>query len=75
VHTGPLRYCNEIGEILKQETCLEVVEAESHWTPPDGLSITPAVAGTLDRVILDRFKESSEQGSRVRLYSMGLVMA
>jgi len=72
VHTGPLRYHPEVGEMLKQETCLEVIEAEARWTPPDSLSITPAVAGTLDRVILDRFKKASEPGSRALVYSLAL---
>jgi hypothetical protein len=72
VHTGPIRYLPDVGEILKQETCREVVEAESKWTPPDGLSITPAVAGTLDRVILDRFKQPPEPGSRALVYTVGL---
>ncbi len=72
VHTGPLRYHPEVGEMLKQETCLEVVEAESRWTPPEALTITPAVAGTLDRVILDRFKASSEPGSRALVYALAL---
>jgi Adenylate cyclase, family 3 (some proteins contain HAMP domain) len=72
VHTGPIRYVAEIGEILKQETCREVVEAESKWTPADALSITPAVAGTLDRVLLDRFKPAPEAGSRSLVYTIGL---
>jgi len=75
VHTGPLHYLPEVGEMLKQETCVEAVEAEARWTPPDALAITPAVAGTLDRVILDRFKNSTEPGSRVLVYSMGLGTA
>lgn len=72
VHTGPVRYLADVGEILKQETCREVVEAESKWTPTDALSITPAVAGTLDRVILDRFKPGAEPGSRALVYSVAL---
>lgn len=72
IHTGPLRYLPDVGEMLKQETCLEVAEAEERWTPPDALSITPAVAGTLDRVILDRFEPAAEPGSRNLVYSMGL---
>ncbi len=71
VHTGPIRYVPDVGEILKQETCLEVVESESRWTPPDALSISPAVAGTLDRVLLDRFKPAPEAGSRALVYSIG----
>lgn len=72
VHTGPIRYVADVGEILKQETCREVIESESRWTPPDALSISPAVAGTLDRVILDRFKPAPESGSRALVYSVGL---
>lgn len=72
VHTGPIRYLPDIGEILKQETCRDVLESESRWTPPDSLSISPAVAGTLDRVILDRFSPSLESGSRALIYSVGL---
>jgi hypothetical protein len=75
VHTGPIRYDPDVGEILRQETCREVVESESRWTPPDCLSISPAVAGTLDRVILDRFKPAAEQGSRAFIYSIGLGVA
>ncbi len=75
VHTGPIRYFSEVGEILKQETCREVIESESRWTPPDGLSISPAVAGTLDRVILDRFKPGPEALSRSLVYSIGLGSA
>lgn len=74
-HTGPIRYLDDVGEILKQETCREVTESESRWTPPDSLSISPAVAGTLDRVILDRFAPSPEPGSRSLLYSIGQGMA
>jgi hypothetical protein len=72
IHTGPIRYSTEVGEILKQETCREVVESESRWKPPDGLSISPAVAGTLDRVLLDRFKPAAESGSRALVYAIGL---
>ena len=75
VHTGPIRYFSVVGEILKQETCREVIESESRWTPPDGLSISPAVAGTLDRVILDRFKPGPEALSRSLVYSIGLGSA
>jgi hypothetical protein len=75
VHTGPIRFHPDVGEILKQETCREVVESESRWTPPDGLSISPAVAGTLDRVILDRFKPGPESGSRALVYSVGASLA
>jgi hypothetical protein len=70
VHTGPIRYLTDVGEILKQETCREAAETESRWTPPDALSITPAVAGTLDRVILDRFRTTEESQSRTRVYSV-----
>ena len=72
VHTGPIRYASDVGEILKQETCREVVESESRWTPADSLSISPAVAGTLDRVILDRFRPGPESGSRALVYAIGL---
>ncbi len=72
VHTVPIRYLSDVGEILKQETCREVIESESRWTPPDALSISPAVAGTLDRVILDRFKPAAESGSRALVYTVGL---
>ncbi len=68
VHTGPIRFHTEVGEILKQETCREVIESESRSTPPDALSISPAVAGTLDRVILDRFRSGA--GSRALVYSI-----
>jgi hypothetical protein len=71
-HTGPIRYLPDVSEMLKQETCMEVLEAEARWTPPDGLSITPAVAGTLDRVILDRFKSAAEPGTRALVYSSGM---
>ncbi len=75
VHTGPIRYLPDVGEILTQETCREVIESESRWTPPDGLSISPAVAGTLDRVILDRFRPGPEAGSRALVYSVGASLA
>lgn len=72
VHTGPLRYQSEVGEMIKQETCQEVLEAESLWTPPDALAITHAVANTLDRVLRDRFKSAAETGNRALVYSIGL---
>jgi hypothetical protein len=72
VHTGPIRYHPDVGEIIKQETCREVVESEQRWTPPDALSISPAVAGTLDRVLLDRFKPAADSGSRALVYSVEL---
>jgi class 3 adenylate cyclase len=75
VHTGPLRYQGDAGEIVKQETCQEVMEAESRHTPPDGLSITPAVAGTLDRVILDRFAKAPDCGPRSLVYTVEGAMA
>jgi len=75
VHTGPIRYLADIGEMLKQETCREAIEAESRWTPPEALSITPAVAGTLDRVILDRFRPNAEVGGRALVYSVEAGMA
>lgn len=70
VHTGPLRYGTDVAEMLKQETCQEVIEAESKWTPPDGLAITRAVAGTLDRVLLDRFASRAESGGRALVYTV-----
>jgi hypothetical protein len=73
VHTGPLRYQPDVGEMIKQETCQEVLEAESRWTPPDGLAITHAVANTLDRVLRDRFASAAESGKRILLYSTGLT--
>lgn len=72
VHTGPLRYSEEVAEMAKQETVLEVMEAESRWTPPGSLSITPAVAPTLDRVILDRFKPDRAESSRLLVYEVRL---
>jgi len=75
VHTGPIRYLADAGEMLKQETCREAMETESRWTPPDALSITPAVAGTLDRVILDRFRPGAEAGARALVYSVEAGMA
>jgi hypothetical protein len=72
VHTGPLRYRADVAEMIKQETCQEVLEAESKWTPPEGLAITRAVAGTLDRVILDRFTSAAEAGNRALVYSVSL---
>ncbi|HOX33071.1 MAG TPA: hypothetical protein PLB91_12125 [Spirochaetales bacterium] len=72
VHTGPIRYFPEVGEIAKQETVLEVMEAESRWTPPGMLSITPAVAPTLDRVILDRFRPDQAESSRLLVYEVRL---
>jgi len=72
VHTGPLRYFPEVGEMVKQETILEVMEAESRWTPPGSLSITPAVAPTLDRVILDRFRADKSGASRQLFYEVRL---
>jgi len=75
VHTGPIRYLSDVGEILKQETCREVIESESRWTPPDTLLISPAVAGTLDRVLLDRFKPAPDSGSRALIYCVGLGTA
>ncbi|HOX49813.1 MAG TPA: hypothetical protein P5165_04110 [Spirochaetia bacterium] len=70
VHTGPLRYSPEIGDVLKQETVQEVLDAEGHWTPPGALTITPAVAPTLDRVILGRFKPSLDPSSRLLAYEV-----
>ncbi len=59
VHTGTLRYQADPGELVKQETVQEAVEIESEMTPVGSLVITPAVAPTLDRVILDRFRPIS----------------
>jgi hypothetical protein len=75
VHTGPIHYLADVGEMLKQETCREVVETESRWTAPDSLTITPAVAGTLDRVLLDRFKPVAEPSSRCLVYSVEAGLA
>ncbi len=69
-HTGPLRYSTAVAEMLKQETTQEVIEAESRWTPPGALSISPAVAPTLDKVIFDRFHPSGEPGSRLLIYEI-----
>jgi hypothetical protein len=71
VHTGPIRYFPDVGEIAKQETVLETMEAESRWTPPGTLTVTPAVAPTLDRVILDRFKADRTESSRLLVYEVG----
>ncbi|MDP3177982.1 MAG: hypothetical protein Q8M76_08765 [Spirochaetaceae bacterium] len=73
VHTGPLRYAVDAEEIYKQETAREVQEAESRWTPPLGLSITPAVAPTLDRVILDRFRKPDEPKARTLVYEIRMA--
>jgi hypothetical protein len=72
VHTGPLRYRSDVAEMIKQETCQEVIEAESKCTPPGCLSITRAVAGTLDRVLLDRFKSAAGTGNRTLVYEIEL---
>lgn len=72
VHTGPVRWEATMGEIAKQETVLEAMEAEARWTPPGSLSVTPAVAPTLDRVILDRFRPGEDGGSRLLVYDVGL---
>jgi len=74
-HTGPLRYDPDFKELLKQETCREVGEAEARWTPPDAFTITPAVAGTLDRVLSDRFKPITDDGSRLLAYDSGMAKA
>ncbi len=72
VHTGLLRYCEDAREIMKQETAHEVMEIESRWTPPGSLVISPAVAPTLDRVLLDRFKPVSGDSSRYLAYDIRL---
>jgi len=72
VHTGPVRWSSTMGEIAKQETVLEAMEAESRWTPPGALSVTPAVAPTLDRVILDRFRPGPGEASRLLVYDVRL---
>lgn len=74
-HTGPLRYDPDLAEMMKQETCREALEAESRWTPPQSFCITPAVAGTLDRVLSDRFKPIKGNGSRLLAYDSGLETA
>ncbi len=74
-HTGPLRYDPDLAEMMKQETCREALEAESRWTPPETFAITPAVAGTLDRVLSDRFKPIRGNGSRLLAYDPGLETA
>jgi hypothetical protein len=73
VHTGPLRYAVEAEELYKQETAREAMETESRWTPPGCLSITPAVAPTLDRVILDRFRSSAEPKARSLVYEIRMT--
>jgi len=70
VHTGPLRYHPDLSEMTKQETVLEVMEAESKWTPAGCLSISPAVAPTLDRVIADRFRSDRNGTARVLTYDL-----
>ncbi len=72
VHTGPLRYHEDPREIMKQETVREVMEIESRWTHPGSLVISPAVAPTLDRVILDRFKAANGDSSRYLAYEIRL---
>ena len=75
VHTGPVRWHAEMGDIAKQETVLQAMEAEARWTPPGCLSITPAVAPTLDRVILDRFHPGPGEASRLLVYEVRLESA
>ena len=70
VHTGPVRWHAQMGGIAKQETVLEAMEAEGRWTPPGCLSVTPAVAPTLDRVILDRFRPGPGDASRLLVYEV-----
>lgn len=55
VHTGDFRYHSDPEKLVKQEIIQETVEIESRLTPIGSLVITPAVAPTLDRVVLDRF--------------------
>jgi hypothetical protein len=55
-HTGPLRFTEDGNEIKRQETCKEVIDLEENCAPSDYLAISAAVAPTLDRVLLDRFK-------------------
>ena len=55
VHTGSFRYYSDPERLIKQEIIEETEEIESRLTPVGSLVITPAVAPSLDRVILDRF--------------------
>jgi len=55
VHTGSFRYHSDPEKLVKQEIVQETEDIESRLTPVGSLVITPAVAPSLDRVILDRF--------------------
>ena len=71
VHTGALRYQTDPGQLVKQEIIQEAVEIESELTPVGALVITPAVAPTVDRVILDRFHPVSQSpGTRLLAYEI-----
>lgn len=71
-HTGPLQYSPSSAEISKQETAKEIVELESKKTPPNTLCLSITLAQTLDRVLLDRFKETRVDGTAVYLYRLDM---
>lgn len=71
-HSGPLVYRASYDEISKQETARETAELESKRTPSDSLCLSAAIARSLDRVIIDRFKSAKVGGAPVYLYSVTL---
>ncbi len=67
-HSGPLFYSSSPAEIAKQETTRELVDLESQKTPPGSLCLSTALSQTLDRVVLDSFKNTRVDGAPVHLY-------
>jgi hypothetical protein len=71
-HSGPLVYRASYDDISKQETAKETAELEAKRTPADTLCISAAIARSLDRVIIDRFRGEKVDGVPVFLYGVAL---
>lgn len=67
-HAGPLQYRFSAADIVKQETAREIVELESKKTPADTLCLSDPLSRSLDRVILDLFRDDYADGTPVHLY-------
>jgi len=75
-HAGPIRYRDNLMELLKNDTLKDVVQIESTATPTDTFSVSSNLFLPIDRVIQERFgPERQAPGVKIRLYAVDLEKA
>ncbi|MBU0927801.1 MAG: hypothetical protein KKA67_08630 [Spirochaetes bacterium] len=72
-HAGPIRYRENVMELLKNDTLKDVVTIESSSTPTDTLGASANLFLSIDRVMQDRFgPERQSPVGKIRHYAVNL---